>query len=280
MGNILYHYCSVESFFNILKNSTIWLSDVSKSNDYQECILCRNKVNETIEKIMSEDEEDLNAWKWGIAHGLELNREIYTYCVCFSENCDQLSQWRGYANNGKGISIGFNKKLLLELKKADPHRIAFSPIIYEKRKQEKYIQSIVQDNFKKLEYKGIGHVAVELNTDYRLKFPFVKDSSFWEEAEWRIAVSSGPGSYNLKISDNYEFSKVKYRVANERLISYMGMDFSKIKKELIKEIWIGPKSKVEINDVLSFLEVYGYFEGVAYNADEPILIRKSASSYR
>lgn len=168
----------------------------------------------------------------------------------------------------------------MELKRADKYRVAFAPIIYKKKNQEKYIQSIVQDNFKKLEYKGIGHVASELNTDYRLKFPFVKNSSFWEEGEWRIAVCSGTGPYNLKISDNYEFSKVKYRVADEKLISYMEMDFSKIKKELIKEIWIGPKSKIEINDVLSFLEVCGYFEGVAYNANEPILIRKSASSYR
>lgn len=35
---ILYHYCSVETFFNIIKNSCLWLSDIEKSNDYQECI--------------------------------------------------------------------------------------------------------------------------------------------------------------------------------------------------------------------------------------------------
>lgn len=234
-----------------------------------------------MEKFLAENEEDLKAWKWGIKHGLELNRELLTYCVCFSEKCDQLSQWRGYANNGKGVSIGFNKKLLLKLGKADKHRIAFAPIIYEKRKQDKYVESIVKDNLKKLEMKGIGHVAAELNTNYRLKFPFIKNFSFIEEGEWRIAVSTHPGLNScIKISDDFAFSDVKYRVSNEKIVSYTEMNFSKIKQELIKEIWIGPKADITVNDVLSFLNTCGYYEGVGYNATEPILVRKSVSSYR
>lgn len=280
MGNILYHYCSVDAFYNILKNATIWLSDVSKSNDYQECVLCRDRVNAAIEKIMSENEEDLEAWKWGIAHGSELNREIYTYCACFSESCDQLSQWRGYANNGKGMAIGFDKDLLQELAEVDKRGISFAPILYDRDKQDEYVKEIVEDNIRKLEFKGIGHVGVELNTNYRLKFPFLKNSSFWEEKEWRIVVCSRPGANQKKVTYNFQFSEVRYRVLDEKLISYIEMDFSKIKKELIKEIWIGPKSEVEISDVENFLYTCGYYEGVAHNTDEPILIEKSSSSYR
>lgn len=36
MNEVVYHYCSVDTFFNIIKNSSIWLSDIAKSNDYQE----------------------------------------------------------------------------------------------------------------------------------------------------------------------------------------------------------------------------------------------------
>lgn len=280
MKNILYHYCSVDGFFNIIRNATIWLSDVGKSNDYQECILCRDKINMIIEKVMSENEEDLKAWIWGVTHGSELNRDILTYCACFSESCDQLSQWRGYANDGKGMAIGFDGDLLMELAEADKHRISFAPIIYDKEEQDKYVNEIVDDNFRKLKVKGIGHVGAELNTDYRLKFPFIKNASFSEEKEWRVAICSRPGAYKNKLSNNYEFSEVKYRVANEKLISYIEMSFKKIKKELIKEIWIGPKAEVEMYDVENFLNACGYYEGIAYNYDEPILIRKSVSSYR
>lgn len=49
---ILYHYCSVETFFNIIKNSCLWLSDIEKSNDYQECMVCREYVNKGIKEYL------------------------------------------------------------------------------------------------------------------------------------------------------------------------------------------------------------------------------------
>ncbi len=44
MNEVVYHYCCVDTFFNIIKNSSIWLSDIAKSNDYQECVRCREIV--------------------------------------------------------------------------------------------------------------------------------------------------------------------------------------------------------------------------------------------
>ena len=280
--DVLFHYCNIESFASIIKNASIWLSDVSKSNDYLECVLCRNKIKESIEKILAADEKDLEAWKWGYDHGCKLNREIYSYCVCFSENCDQLSQWRGYANNGKGIAIGFDKNILDELKTDDIYRIAFDSVIYDSKEQEDYIGEVVNENLEKMRVKGIAHVGIELNTNYRLKFPFVKNPSFWEEGEWRIVVSAKPGSQRLEASDNISFSEVRYRVANDKLISYLEMDFSKIKQKIIKEIWIGPKSEVTVDDVVNFLYTYGYYDDVeeGFNANTPILVTKSNSSYR
>ncbi len=35
-GDLLYHYCGVATFFSIIKTRSIWLSDISKSNDSQE----------------------------------------------------------------------------------------------------------------------------------------------------------------------------------------------------------------------------------------------------
>lgn len=57
MSELLYHYCNTDVFFNIIKNSTIWLSDVSKSNDYQECVLCLDLVNREMEKFFSSNAE-------------------------------------------------------------------------------------------------------------------------------------------------------------------------------------------------------------------------------
>ena len=280
MDDILFHYCDVDGFYHIMMDSTIWLSDVSKSNDYQECTLCRDKVDEGVENILAEDEISLESWQWGIVHRLELNNHLLAYCACFSESCDQLGQWRGYANNGKGISIGFDKKLFMELNAISEHHISFGPVIYDKKQQEQYADLIVEDNIKKMKQKGVGHVSLEMNTNYRLKFPFIKNVSFADEREWRIVVSASIGPYNTPSSNHFKFSKVKYRVSNEKLVSYIEMNFENIKQNLIREIWIGPRANVEVADVVNFLNICGYYNGVAYNSDEPIKIRKSTSSYR
>lgn len=48
------------------------------------------------------------------------------YISCFSKESDILSQWRAYADNGKGVSIGFD---LEKLVKED--NLLISEIIYE-----------------------------------------------------------------------------------------------------------------------------------------------------
>lgn len=44
-NDIVYHYCSIDAFLNIIKTATLWLSDVCKSNDSEEYTWIRNKIN-------------------------------------------------------------------------------------------------------------------------------------------------------------------------------------------------------------------------------------------
>ena len=32
-AEIVYHYCSLEGFLSIIQNASLWISDISKSND-------------------------------------------------------------------------------------------------------------------------------------------------------------------------------------------------------------------------------------------------------
>ena len=277
---ILYHYCSTETFFNIIKNAKLWLSDIEKSNDYRECVACREIVNEKIKEYLCNDTQALEAWRVWYDNGVEINFSARTFGVCFSESEDQLSQWRGYAQNGKGLAIGFDKKILEELNSISPYHIAFGKVIYNDT--EAYVRDIVKDNIAKLEYKSVGHVALEFSQNYRLKFPFVKTPGFEEEKEWRGIVCSQVGHYNIPSSEQISFSKVKYRTANDKLIPYIEMDFEKIKKNMVRKILIGPRSEIEIKDVVNFLNFCGYYEDIdgGYNSDSPICIRKSVISYR
>ncbi len=280
MNEVVYHYCSVDAFFNIIKNSSIWLSDIAKSNDYQECVRCREIVNKGMEEYLGDDVEALRAWSTWYEEGVYSNFAMKTFCVCFSESKDKLSQWRGYAQDGKGIAIGFDKEVLEELNQISEFHIAFGKVIYDN--PQEYVQGIIADNIKKLEYKGIGHVALELSVNYRMQFPFVKNPGFEEENEWRAVVCSGIGHNNIPSSDNILFSKIKYRTANNKLIPYIEMNFEKVKQSIIKEIFIGPKSEVEVDDIVNLLSFYGYYDGIegGYNSQKPIDIKKSVTTYR
>lgn len=258
----------------------MWLSDIAKSNDYQECVRCREFVNKGMEEYLRDDVEALKAWSMWYENGVSSNFSMKTFCVCFSESKDKLSQWRGYAQDGKGIAIGFDKKVLEELNQISEFHIAFGKVIYDS--PQEYVQGIIADNIKKLKYKSVEHVALELSGNYRMQFPFVKNPGFEEEKEWRAVVCSTIGHYNIPSSENILFSKVKYRTANNKLIPYIEMNFERIKQRIIKEIFIGPKSEVEVEDIVNLLSFYGYYDGIeeGYNSQQPVAIKKSSTTYR
>jgi hypothetical protein len=231
-----------------------------------------------MEEYLGDDVDALRAWSTWYKEGAYSSST--TFCVCFSESRDKLSQWRGYAQDGKGIAIGFDKEILKELNQISEFHIAFGKVIYDN--PQEYVQRIIADNIKKLEYKGTGHVAFELSQNYRMQFPFVKNPGFKEENEWRAIVCSRIGSYNIPSSDNILFSKIKYRTANDKLIPYIEMNFEEVKQSIIKEIIIGPKSEVEVDDIVNLLNFYGYYDGIeeGYNSQKPIDIKKSDTTYR
>ncbi|WP_368646840.1 hypothetical protein [Castellaniella ginsengisoli] len=87
---ILYHYCSVEAFFSILSNKSIWLSNVNSMNDHQE-----NKwldqfiLDELRNKMGAIGEASANlSWESYIKN------KPNPFIFCLSSDPDVLSQWR------------------------------------------------------------------------------------------------------------------------------------------------------------------------------------------
>lgn len=277
---IVYHYCSLEGFLSIIQNSSIWMFDISKSNDCLERSYIYNKIKNRIESELEITPEDLHAWKTGCKVNEVSDYLMLTYVACFSERKDCLSQWRGYADDGKGISIGFCKKMLESLPKIMHHKLSFSKVIYDENQQEKYVNKVVEEIFRNMEHKGIGKAGIELGANHKDEFAIYKNPSFEEEREWRLILNSYPKWKEIKVGD-MSFTEPTFRVSNGRLISYVELSFANIKRDFVKEIWIGPKSEVELWDIIHVLWRYGYYDEVDdYNEKHPILITKSSSSYR
>ena len=129
MDKILYHYCSTQKMYGIMSGRQLRMSDITKSNDYDEVYMFFPGIIYAMRDVYYKNSFPFEFAGETDERGMEiLFRLAYDYfkmefdkggvtnfVICFCEEGDKLSQWRGYANDGNGISIGFNKKILSSL---------------------------------------------------------------------------------------------------------------------------------------------------------------------
>ncbi|MDD6795975.1 MAG: DUF2971 domain-containing protein [Clostridiaceae bacterium] len=292
MSNLIYHYCSVESFENIINNKTIRLSEVSKTNDYMEQKYALKKIlEEVMKKYRSIDFKDIDF----INSFYEKSTPVLV--LCFSENGDKLCQWTNYASNGRGIAIGFDYTLLKKINEFNNESISIDKIKYRDEEQSQIISPIVNEVIKQLEsnekkdedeFKNYLSIILNLliysgNKNFNNLSCKMKDSAFSDEEEVRIIFSpnlcklskvedfKGCGQIETK---PFKFGTLKYKTKNGNLVLYADLSFQDcIKDNIIKDIVIGPGCKVSEKDVKYFLI------GNGYNYKE-INIRKSKIPYR
>lgn len=192
-----------------------------------------------------------------------------TYTTCFSENGDLLSQWRGYANDAKGISIGFNKDILQTFDTGG-YNYHFKKVIYKSQDQLFYIKNYLGEllhSYELAEFDSPDSVDNVLNAffqDLALRIstirndsPQFKNNAFQEEKEWRLFVNTHLSNlycyehenneecagyvdenYNKECAYSNGFVRcpTKFRSTDTRIISYFDLYLGKIKDKLIKEI--------------------------------------------
>lgn len=314
----IYHYCSVDTFFAIIQNSTLRLSDLNKTNDSMEkrwiiqfidCVLQEELSKFNIKIDLEEDywyEEGINNHLQ--YYNEEMKRVLYNdkpmLITCFSEENDRLSQWRAYGQDGMGVAIGFNYKKIKQLKNKE-NNISVDKVIYHEQKQRLagLIQSVIiyikdmfendpvriSDDFNEY-FKEEFDAFCEVLSDYIEKIScIIKNPAFSEEKEVRIVYD--PELINpevevryleeaeryfkhIKEIKQYKINPLKFNVRNNQLVAFCDINFKDmIKEEIIKEIVIGPKSKLSQNDIYYFMLSNGY------DVDE-IKISNSQATYR
>lgn len=161
-SNVVYHYCSLDTFNLIISNKTLRVSDISKSNDSEELKWISNKISSTVinciirDKILCQkyniDDEKINIIKSRLKRTTDSvfvnnSRNMLSLACCFSEVGDLLSQWRGYANDGNGVSIGFNKEILMRLNSYS-FSYKFYKVEYNNQNQINFIERYIDDVIK------------------------------------------------------------------------------------------------------------------------------------
>ena len=274
---MVYHYCSIDTFLKIIKSKSLRLSDVGKSDDYAERIYIENMIREEFEKkvstFLSEDE---------INNILSLEKRcrqamldtINLYAMCFSEERDLLSQWRGYANGGTGVAIGFSKDIL-QLVNKEQYGLVFQRVCYEEEQQREFAKKAVQVIIDTMQRKNVFSAFAEVYENDIQNIGCMKQPGFSEEKEWRICIGMSPESRIAKSATFTDFtlSEIKTQCIREQIITYFDLSFERVCDDFLKEVIIGPSAKVTEKDIYTSLWINGF------DANK-IHITKSQITYR
>lgn len=297
----LYHYTNLHGLKAIIENQCFFSSNSAYLNDKKEYYY----GIDLFKKCIEEKKESIKNKK-GLNFISEIQKELekklvsFHYVTCFSLDGDLLSQWRAYADDGKGIAIGLDLKKLIE---------AFRPkangmyIEYNYQNQKEIVNEIIDTcyNFYISELKVlnllkepnleliIAKEILEIIDKYVGQF---KHSSFSEEKEFRFDLSIDR-DYNepddlisyrvsknnllvpyLELKTNYKLEK-EFREKNKTNLEDLEKNKEfKIKLLPITEIIIGPSIDFELNkqSITDFLRKNNYSDVKIISSEVPYRI--------
>lgn len=116
---LLYHYTTMDTFYSMIEHSLypkgddvvpthliMWAGHYSYQNDPTECELYFKGLKKAIQDYSNKASINLiDEYNKYIG---ETNNGLRIYFISFSEQEDDLTMWRGYGQNGDGISLGFD----------------------------------------------------------------------------------------------------------------------------------------------------------------------------
>jgi hypothetical protein len=135
----IYHYTSLSGLIAIIETQSIFCTNINFLNDKKEFQYGVDLIQKVIEKLKDEKFEIsvLEEIEKNIEHIFKTER----YVTCFSKKGDLLSQWRAYANNGKGVAIGFD---FHSFHHSIEQNINGKHIDYEESEQKKVIEELIR----------------------------------------------------------------------------------------------------------------------------------------
>jgi hypothetical protein len=133
----LYHYTDARGLKGIIESETIWFTDYRHLNDPSELThgidMARDMMNDSPIRADAHGREFLDCLA-DMLSTKNFSGRFEFFIASFSRDRDELSQWRAYADNGRGYAIGFAPRLFrIEENRPDlkPNEKTFvGPVLY------------------------------------------------------------------------------------------------------------------------------------------------------
>ena len=268
-NKLLYHYTSLKSFCEIIRNRQFRLFDITKSNDPLEGIFLIDAIKEAILNMYRND--DLTEEQYHIANRafFEFEAEIYTnrrlnfiYAVMsFCEPEHELSLWRGYGDNGKGVAIGVSEDTLKNIAN-DIDNMEFKRVIYlsdkeVKDKAEEFWKGLVANDEIVGTENGIEKIKDELFKKYEESY-FIKHSANKDENEYRLLYRAAElKDYIIPFFMGELPPEIDFHVLADDIKLFYNLELFQNGKNIINDIVIGPLCKIERLEANMFMQKNG-----------------------
>ena len=307
MVEMLYQYGSNRRCFGILGDRAVRLCDIRKSNDYDELLIMYPQI---LDEILAQYQKAPFPFKFEGLSGIpamyrlvsmtqsliddELDTGSFSNLVtCFSEAPDILSQWRGYADDGKGCCLGFSMSALQKYCECSNGVLRLEKVNYVTQAEvdtlvAKFSNGILESlrDLREWIVAEMTHSDEDKETDGLLGYNFhgtikkllvhsliFKGAGFAEEKEWRLFLGSqaykepqwvhggnrdiqGPQDFSETLA--FLRNRIEFNITEDNISPYISIRFNDFDSIPIKEIWLGPKSKISVSDLKLYLAIKGY----------------------
>lgn len=253
-NEILYHYCTIATFYNIIESNCFWLSCPRYLNDltefkYSQKIFFENiaKYKGRLVKTKLSKEEScflnmLNEMLSRFSNYFENRDKELDYCkqpflMCFSSEGDSLAMWNSYVSNNTGVSIGldFSKKdYFIDINIADKKakispfyqipKGAFHDIKYPDKQTlesniSKLLENIRQVYFLDLmKLKKTNKYSIDNYNDY------FSANCYLKFLEFSIYIKDFHFQFEKEtrfISSDFKKDDIKFRIKNNFIVPYV-----------------------------------------------------------
>ena len=278
--NELYHYTDSSGLLGILKNKSLWLTNILFMNDSSEfddgkAVIYR-EIENRIEQIkihpiptpsdyslgkLNQEAiiKYLNDLKMYLANSNhpDFDARNYLFILSFSRSKDLLSQWRAYCRNG-GYSIEFNSDRFRNLINKHHEQMMLADCIYTSQEKtlaakqainealEAFLKLVCTTGTMKEMSNNIHEAHIEQNRKLIVLAARFKHHGFHEENEVRL------------ISNGYRNEWLSHRSSSNIIVPYLDIP---IELNIINEVMVSPsnrsnKASASLSTFLSQLGLY------------------------
>lgn len=269
--NPLYHYTSLQACCSILNSGMLRFTDIRYCNDPEELEDGLRILNDVSDRVLERYKDSsflfythmkIIIYLLNVLLSSEKNEKIFleriqkefskspedveglldfktiVFICCFSEKSDDLRQWIPYAQDGKGVALGFKGvNITHDLTQVDD--VIALKVCY-KRKEDKahYVENLIMELhsvFVQIEPALYGDFLNFVRDGIMFDIIASKSSNYADELEWRFVLHGERRALH---------DKFKFVVKDNIICPYVDID---IEKGTLLDVKLGPKAERELN---------------------------------